>query len=675
MNRSDFTGRTIGNWQLLRLLGEGAFGSVYEAQHQAIAGRKAAVKVLDPQMSVRADIKRRFVNEASAASRAAHENIVQVFDGGVTSEGECYVVMELLSGHSLAKILQSGRLNVGRAVNVGVQAASALQAAHNLGIIHRDLKPDNIYIVARDHNPEFLKVLDFGIAKLRDDEGQTKAGMWVGTPGYMSPEQWQTLPDIDGRSDIYALGIILYECMTGRLPYAGTTPYDWLTAHLNHPVPDPSVLAPMPPILSMLIQRMMAKRREDRPQSMTEVIAELQRCAVLKTNPWVRMMAEEPSGSLRRSGTIELPSNLAMAAQSSTMRQGTGELQGMMSLGPRMRVLPYVLVGLGSVAMCFGGLAGAYYLDLLPVTLGRPDADAGASQKAASQAAPEAAAPMAPAPAPTARGTGSPTPTPIPESVAPAALMESEEELAAQLKSPVAPSSAASGRKPSPDVLPEEMASLGPGRFSMGSGRKNHADGPAHTVEVKRFAIGKYEVTISEYQAYAVAAKLPPPVLWEEASRSRDWKSLPMTLLTRQQAESYCNWRYSLWGGRLPTEAEWEFAARDGRTDRRYPWPGKSFSPDKVNAGQSALHLLPVNSMPDGTTDLGLLNMIGNAAEWTASDGKRYPGGTGVIPSWAVVRGGAADTPIKDLTAMTRIFMPAEGRYPSVGFRCAVSAK
>ncbi len=142
MNRNNLMGRTIGNWKLHRLLGEGTFGAVYEAEHQAIAGRHAAVKILDPQVSVQSDLKRRFVNEASAASRVAHENIVQVFDGGVTEEGICYVVMELLNGKSLAQIIQRGPLNVGRTVNIGIQAASALQAAHNIGIVHRDLKPD-----------------------------------------------------------------------------------------------------------------------------------------------------------------------------------------------------------------------------------------------------------------------------------------------------------------------------------------------------------------------------------------------------------------------------------------------------------------------------------------------------------------------------------------------------
>ena len=304
---SQHIGSHIGNWRLLRLLGTGAFGMVYEAEHQAIASRRAAVKILDRQVATQSELKRRFVNEASAASRVSHENIVQVFDGGVTEDGNCYVVMELLSGQSLAQLLRRGRLNVGRTINLGIQAAGALQAAHNVGIVHRDLKPENLHIVGRDHNPEFLKVLDFGIAKLRDSEGQTKAGIWLGTPGYMSPEQWQTVPDIDGRADIYALGVILHECVTGQLPFSGNTPYDWLNAHLTHRIPDPSSLAPMPPLLSQLIQRMLAKRREERPQSMGEVASELQRCAVAKGNPWLRLMAEETSAGRRASGHRRRP--------------------------------------------------------------------------------------------------------------------------------------------------------------------------------------------------------------------------------------------------------------------------------------------------------------------------------------------------------------------------------
>lgn len=656
MIRSDLTGRMIGNWQLLRLIGEGAFGAVYEAQHQAIAGRRAAIKVLDPQMSVRPDIKRRFVNEANAASRVAHENIVQVFDGGVTEEGTCYVVMELLAGQSLAQLLTRSRLNVGRTLNIGVQAASALQAAHNVGIIHRDLKPDNIYIIARDSNPEFLKVLDFGIAKLRDDGGHTKAGMWMGTPGYMSPEQWQTIPDIDGRSDIYALGIILYECLTGRLPYSGSTPYEWLNAHLNHPIPDPSVLAPMPPLLSQLIQRMLAKRREERPQTMAEVLGDMQRCAVLKTNPWVRMMAEEPGRSGRKSGTIEIntgESGTAVLGLSSTLRQGAVEMQGKTASASasRPRLLGYLLVGIGSAAAGIASLAAVSQLGWLN-KLKHPSPN-------------EVPAEGAIAPAPVAASSSSPLPT--------ERLSANRTEVPAALPEPAAP--APNLQRPHSETLPPEMAVLGPGHFKMGSGHKNNPDGPAHTVEVKRFALSKFEVTLAEYLAYLAANKQSGVPPWEgiAASKPRD---IPVTLVSREQAQAYCSWKYARWQGRLPTESEWEFAARDGLNTRHFSLSGRrGIHPDKVNAGRAQLQLLPVNSMPEGATAHGLLHMLGNVAEWTASDGEPYPESTASIPAWAVVRGGAASSRLDEIGVTARTFLPAEGRYPFVGFRCAVSAK
>jgi serine/threonine protein kinase len=212
-----FIGQTVGNWRLMRLLGEGAFGAVFESEHTAIAGRMGAVKILRPQLSMQRDIKQRFLNEASAASRAEHENIVQVFDGGISPDGTCYQVMELLKGQSLARLLHSEkRLDAARTINIGAQIAAALGAAHALGIVHRDLKPDNVFIVPRSTNPEFVKVLDFGVAKLRGDptatdDKLTSTGMIIGTAPYMSPEQWQAKPDIDGRADIFSLGVMLFE--------------------------------------------------------------------------------------------------------------------------------------------------------------------------------------------------------------------------------------------------------------------------------------------------------------------------------------------------------------------------------------------------------------------------------------------------------------------------------
>ena len=138
-------GQTMGNWRIKQLLGEGAFGAVFEAEHVAIAGRRGAVKVLKPELSTQASMKQRFLNEASAASRAEHENIVQIFDGGIAPDGHCYQVMELLSGTVLTKLIQrDGRFDAARSINIAAQIAGALQAAHNLQIVHRDLKPERV---------------------------------------------------------------------------------------------------------------------------------------------------------------------------------------------------------------------------------------------------------------------------------------------------------------------------------------------------------------------------------------------------------------------------------------------------------------------------------------------------------------------------------------------------
>ena len=143
----DLSGRTLGSWRLISRLGEGSYGGVYLAEHSDIAGRQAAVKVLHPHLAWQTDIKRRFINEASAASRADHENIVQVFDGGVSSEGLGYVAMELLRGQTLGQALDAGPLGVARTLNIAIQITSALEATHTLGIIHRDLKPDTVTFV------------------------------------------------------------------------------------------------------------------------------------------------------------------------------------------------------------------------------------------------------------------------------------------------------------------------------------------------------------------------------------------------------------------------------------------------------------------------------------------------------------------------------------------------
>ena len=270
----------VGKWRLGEQIGEGAFGRVFAGENIEIAGLVAAVKVLNPYMARDRELRGRFLNEASAASRIDHPSIVRVIDGGTLDDGTCYIAMERLVGADLAALIAKGPVAVERVLRLGAQAASALQAAHTAGIVHRDLKPGNLFVVAGPDGDR-IEILDFGVALLRGEASRegtalTSTGRLLGTPEYMSPEQWQSAADIDGRADIYGLGVVLWEALAGRHPYRGTTPFEWQQAHLTQPVPGLVEAAPaVPPRLAALVERMMAKRREDRPASMAEVEAEL----------------------------------------------------------------------------------------------------------------------------------------------------------------------------------------------------------------------------------------------------------------------------------------------------------------------------------------------------------------------------------------------------------------
>jgi serine/threonine-protein kinase len=262
-----------GRYRVLRILGEGGMGIVYEAHHELI-DRKVAIKVLREDFSRRADVVERFRREAKSASRIGHPNIVDVLDFGQTPEGASYFVMELLQGEDLADLLaRDVRLSPPRAVAIAVQCCRALAAAHEKGIVHRDLKPENVFIIERGGFPDFVKLVDFGVAKMSeldavDGGGRklTRTGMIFGTPEYMSPEQanGQTL---DHRVDIYALGIILYEALTGRVPFEGETFMAVLSKHAAAPVPPLREAWPglsVSPELEAVVMRALTKQRDNR---------------------------------------------------------------------------------------------------------------------------------------------------------------------------------------------------------------------------------------------------------------------------------------------------------------------------------------------------------------------------------------------------------------------------
>ncbi|MSP16390.1 MAG: serine/threonine protein kinase, partial [Myxococcales bacterium] len=239
-SRTSLVGATIGNYEIVDKLGEGGMGTVYLARHPQI-GKRVAVKVLHEEFSANEDVVTRFFNEAKAVNEIGHPNIVDVIDFGVVEQergpGLVYFIMEYLEGESLATTIgREGALAPDRAVRIARQVAAALAASHAKGIVHRDLKPDNIVMVRRAGTDETAKVLDFGIAKLTGGQSgsqRTRTGIVMGTPAYMSPEQCEGKADLDHRADVYALGVVLYEMLTGKPPFVGTGYGEVLLQHLT----------------------------------------------------------------------------------------------------------------------------------------------------------------------------------------------------------------------------------------------------------------------------------------------------------------------------------------------------------------------------------------------------------------------------------------------------------
>jgi tRNA A-37 threonylcarbamoyl transferase component Bud32 len=226
-------------YRILRLVGEGGMGAVYEAEHTFL-GRHVAIKVLSPEFAHNREAVRRFYREAQAAARIGHENICEVTDVGQIVQSP-YIVMQLLQGKSLAAaIVDAAPFPMGRAVDIATQVLDALGAAHTAGIVHRDMKPDNIFLTRIAGRDDFVKLLDFGISKVRTSVGGTKLtqeGSVLGTPQYMSPEQARGEPGVDGRADIWAVGVIVYEMLTGRIPFDGANYNQIIFGVVSGPIP------------------------------------------------------------------------------------------------------------------------------------------------------------------------------------------------------------------------------------------------------------------------------------------------------------------------------------------------------------------------------------------------------------------------------------------------------
>lgn len=272
-------------YEILDRIGIGGMGIVYRARHLTF-NEICAIKIVNETIAGDANFLQRFQTEAVVTRKLRHPNAVRVDDFDYTEDGRPFIVMELVVGKNIGEALRDGAFPVPRAVRIATQAARALGVAHKLGVVHRDIKPANIILATDEQGQETAKVLDFGIAKLREaagdaQPGMTMTGMVVGTPLYMSPEQFmgkKAAGEVDGRTDIYSLGVVLYQMVTAQLPFDGDTPYSLMMQHMQGTVRPPHELAPdldIPESLSQVILKAIDKSRDQRFQTAEELIAGL----------------------------------------------------------------------------------------------------------------------------------------------------------------------------------------------------------------------------------------------------------------------------------------------------------------------------------------------------------------------------------------------------------------
>lgn len=676
-------------------------GMVYAAQNLRVEKMVRAIKIIRPELSADVSFRQRFLQEAEFMEILQHPNIMRVEN--VTEEnGALFMVMELLTGRTVDEHLQfHGRLPVSSVAHIMVQGLAGVAHAHQHAVFHRDLKPANLFITDAGK----VKVLDFGIARHGDATGRiTQSGQGIpGSPAYFAPEFVEGAA-ASAASDIYALGISLYELLTGDTPFKPGGGNDTQAAfslvmqHVRDPLPDVRLVRDdVPQAWAGLLAKMTAKRAEHRPSATavmealapylpqgvtadagkTTRIAPRSALAGTPARGVTGINASTPShtmplGMLRQTPVTAPPnatpqslvptSTPAVNVNTATPPTSQADLGRLTNLNfPNDRVL----AELAEETEAMGDAAAAGMMSkrakvmvvggalLVVVALGGGVMFAGGGGKttAVTPAPVEDVIPLSPpavqpAPPPVQK------PTPQPDVGSP----------------PAQPAPQAVQRLP----VPPGMVALQGGVLQLGRdpyGKGVALDVGHLEVTVAPFALGLTEVTTGDFKAFADATGARTP--WPPSLKMvEQLAALPVVDITVDNAEKFCRWRYGA-QGRLPTEAEWEWAARSGGT-RRYPF-GDVLKKECVNAfkGVGGI-LLPVGLRGCGATPEGIQDLAGNAAEWTSTDATAYPNATVKVGTEGlkVVRGGSfASTEADALTTTARQFVAGTSRF--VGFRCA----
>jgi serine/threonine-protein kinase len=763
----------VGNYQLLEEVGAGGMGMVYRGV-DLLVQREVAIKVLRPDLQNHPEIIGRFVAEAVTLAKLHHPHIALLYNF-FCHDKHYFMVLEYLRGERLdQRIRRCQALACDQALELFDQTLAAIDYAHQQNVIHRDIKSNNIMITPT----EGVKVMDFGVARDLDKERMTQQGAVIGTLEYMSPEQVRG-QEPDTRSDIYSLGILLFEMVTGRLPFAGVSQYELMQAQINTPLPAARQFAPnLPEFIEQAIRRATAKRLEERFATVRDFRAAL----LLDISP-----------PRRDSGSYAAPVETELATQKTERDISHLAATEYLRTGDERRLVePEAKRGRETKVMARTAEETPSSQSGQQRIVEEPPPQRVAEEKHITDEAavkpmtgkspvqPSVEAPHQQPPAPRHAGepeSQRPVPHPVAEApprshvkppVSPEAPLPASDSLHAgqrpqqgapidpygttqlqippgfgkpdklsQAKAPdrtthlripqaqippkqrsakplviggafaaliiigiifwsllSGPSQPGGDPTPQPKPTPD-MTQIPAGKFRMGLadepvdpnlGQQEltekylkwmYPQWPAHEVEISAFAIDRNEVTNAEYAQFIEETNHEPPADWAEKRPPAGQERWPVRNVSFNDAQAFAEWRSKRDGVsyRLPTEEEWEYAAK-GATSYRYPWGGDQWLDGRANVNTEAPR--PVGSYPEGASGFGALDMLGNVAEWTSSRAKLYPNNTALEAldagqrAMIVVRGGSYESSPgmpQPVSVTQRGWYPASHKSSTIGFR------
>ncbi len=634
-------GQTIGNYEIVSPFGEGGMGELFLGRHRTLA-REVIIKTIRTEdFSPRQieHLRQRLEREAYIQSQLDHPNIVRVYDFIASEEATC-MVMEYVPGRDLRRMIarETGAIMPARAIKLFKQILRSIDYAHHFiysdknghkhqGIIHRDLKPANILITPND----IAKVTDFGIVKLRGVKGGTQMGFNPGTPEYMSPEQARGR-ELDHRSDLYSLGIVFYEMLTGNVPFSdtgeGTSDYEIRRGHIElAPPPLRQFKNDIAPALEAIVLKSLEKDPDARYQTARDFYIVLEEFERTGTADFSRVAA--PARNTLNDDGRGTGVAIVDVTTLGFNEHNTSAVSGLTEVSQSVNGRPYS-------NGAFTALEREGLQDYRRSPLPKADAD---GEKKRLWLWTLAALSLA-----------------ITVGIGWAAYNRFAGGKGGQ---------AALGFQ-----VPLGMKPITAGEFMMGRDDASDYEKPAHKVQVSAFLVDEKEVTNFQYKEFVDTGQRSAPPHWINNAVPPGGDLLPVNNVTWNEADAYCQWR----GKRLPTEAEWEYAAR-GKNSLIYPYGNKweeeysSASPSPERIGKLSI----VGSYPRGASPFGILDMAGNVAEWTATLYIPYPNSLAKPDTGNyILRGGSYINPPKEQTATERRYLRPQDKRDYVGFRCAM---